>query len=262
VGLRNLELAFPELSLHERVALLKRAFRNLGRLLGEFSQFPKLNRNNIARVVVYEGLENYQQAMARGKGVLILTAHFGAWELSSFAHSLYGYPIHFLVRRLDNPLLERLIENYRTRGGNRTVPKKEAARRVLAALRQGEAVGILMDLNTQPHEGIFCDFFGIPCCTSPIIAHFALRTGAAVVPGFLIWDETLQKHKLHFDPPVEVIRSGDERHDLKANTERFNKIIESFIRHYPDQWLWVHKRWQTRPAGEPDLYQSKLLSKG
>ncbi|MEO0249936.1 MAG: hypothetical protein ABIN58_10470, partial [candidate division WOR-3 bacterium] len=177
VGLRNLELAFPELSPQERTALLKRVFRNLGRLLGEFSQFPKLNCGNIAEIVVYEGLENYQRAIARGKGVLILTAHFGAWELSSFAHSLYGYPIHFLVRRLDNPLLEELIEKYRTLGGNRTVTKKEAARRVLAALRQGEAVGILMDLNTQPHEGIFCDFFGIPCCTSPIIAHFALRTG-------------------------------------------------------------------------------------
>jgi KDO2-lipid IV(A) lauroyltransferase len=255
VGLRNLELIFPESTDLERRKLLKRAFKNLGRLLGEFSQFPKLNRDNVSQIVVYDGLENYTQALAQGRGVLILTAHFGAWELSSFAHSLYGYPMHFLVRRLDNPRLDRLIEQYRTLGGNRSIDKSEAARRVLTALRRGEAVGILMDLNTQPHEGVFCDFFGIPACTSPIISHFALRTDAAVVPGFLVWDEEQQIHRLHFEPPVELVRTGDQQRDLIENTERLNKVIESFIRRHPDQWLWVHKRWQTRPPGEPNLYE-------
>jgi len=203
VGQRNLELAFPELDQQERDRILKAAFRNLGRLLGEFSQFPKHTPVNINRIVEYEGLEHYEQALAQGRGVLILTAHFGAWELSSFAHSIYGYPMHFLARRLDNPLLENLIERYRTRGGNRSIDKTQAARQVLRALKRGETVGILMDLNTQTYEGIFCDFFNLPACTSPIAATFALRAQSPVVPGFLIWDERQQKHRLRFDPPVE-----------------------------------------------------------
>ncbi len=256
VGLRNLELAFPDLSPPERKRILKRAFRNLGRLLAEFSQFPKLTPTNIHHLVKYEGLEYFLQARARGRGVLILTAHFGAWELSSLAHSLYGYPMHFLVRRLDNPRLHRLIERYRTLGGNHPINKAEAARQVLGALKRGETVGILMDLNTQPHEGIFCDFFGRAACTSPIIATFALRTDTPVVPGFLIWDEQERIHRLRFAPPVDLIRTGDPQRDIELNTTQFNRIIEQMIRQYPDQWLWVHKRWATRPPGEPDLYDT------
>lgn len=254
VGFRNLELAFPELSLQQRRRILKRTFRNLGRLLAEFSQFPKLNPANIAQVVEYEGLEHYQQAAAQGRGVLILTAHLGAWELSSFAHSLYGYPMSFLARRLDNLLLDRLTQRYRTLSGCRCIEKKQAARQVLRALKQGETVGILVDLNTQPHEGIFCDFFGLPACTSPLIATLALHTGAPVVPGFLIWDEGRQKHRLRFEAPVQLQMTGDLRHDVQINTARFNQLVEAMIRRYPDQWLWVHKRWHTRPDGETDLY--------
>jgi KDO2-lipid IV(A) lauroyltransferase len=254
VGFRNLELAFPELGQPERERILKRAFRNLGRLLAEFSQFPKLNPTTIAQVVEYEGLEHYQRAAAQRRGVLILTIHLGAWELSVVAHSLYGYPMHFLARRLDNPLLDELTQRYRTLSGCRGIDKKRAARQVLRALKQGETVGILLDLNTQPHEGIFCDFFGRPACTSPIIATLALHTGAPVVPGFLVWDEDRQKHRLHFSPPVELQTTGDLQRDVNVNTTRFNQIIETVIRRYPDQWLWVHKRWHTRPDGETDLY--------
>lgn len=256
VGERNLELVFPHYHRAERRALLRRVFRMLGRHLGEFSQFPKLHPGNIAEIVRYEGLEHYQQALSQGRGVLILTAHFGAWELSSFAHALYGYPLHFLVRRLDNPRLDRLIAHYRTLSGNRPMDKKDAARGVLQALRRGEAVGILMDLNTQPQEGVFCTFLGITCCTSPILTRFALKTGAPIIPGFLIWDERTRRHTLHFDPPVELIRTGDPQQDVVVNTERLNQIIESFVRRYPDHWVWVHKRWATRPPGEPDLYAS------
>jgi KDO2-lipid IV(A) lauroyltransferase len=254
VGRRNLALAFPDLSPSERDRVLKGAFRNLGRLLGEFSQFPKYDSTNIGQVVEYDGLEHYQQALRQERGVLILTAHFGAWELSSYAHSLFGYPMRFLVRPLDNPLLEELIDRYRTRGGNISMNKINGAREVLRALRRGETVGILMDLNTQPHEGVFCDFFGLPACTSPIIATLALRTGAPVVPGFLIWDERRHKHRLRFDPPVQLIASGDQLQDVVANTARFNRIIEAYVRGYPDHWLWVHKRWHTRPGGEPSPY--------
>lgn len=256
VGFRNLELALPELNQSERERILKGAFRNLGRMLAEFSQFPKLNPTNIAQVVEYDGLEHYQQAVAQGRGVLILTAHLGAWELSSFAHALYGYPLHFLSRRLDNPLLDALTQQSRTLSGCHSIDKNQSARQVLQALRQGETIGILLDLNTQPHEGIFCDFFGLPACTSPIIANLALHTGALVVPGFLVWDEGRQKHRLQFGPPVELQRTGDFQQDVQANTTRFNQIIETIIRRHPDQWLWVHKRWHTRPDGEADLYSA------
>jgi KDO2-lipid IV(A) lauroyltransferase len=254
VGLRNLELALPELSQSQRQRILQCAFRNLGRLLAEFSQFSKLNPANIAQVVEYDGLEHYLQASAQGRGVLILTAHLGAWELSAFAHAMYGYPMHFLARHLDNPLLDELAEQYRTLSGSRGIDKKQAARHVLHALKRGDTVGILLDLNTQPHEGVFCDFFGLSACTSPIVASLALRTGAPVVPGFLVWDETRQKHRLHFDRPVEISDTGDLQHDVKVNTTRFNAIIEAAIRRHPDQWLWVHKRWHTRPQSQADLY--------
>ncbi len=256
VGLRNLELAFPKQNLPEREQILKGAFRHLGRLLAEFSQFPKLDPTSITRIVEYNGLEHYQQASASGRGVLILTAHFGAWELSSFAHSLYGYPMHVLARRLDNPWLDRLIEQYRTLSGNQVIDKRAAARKVLKALKHGETVGILLDLNTQPHEGIFCDFFGLPACTSPIIAALALRTGACVVPGFLIWEEALQKHRLQFNPLVELEVTGDFQRDIEVNTTKLNRIIETMIRNHPDQWIWIHKRWHTRPGGETDLYKA------
>jgi KDO2-lipid IV(A) lauroyltransferase len=254
VGHRNLTLVFPTLTPRERRSLLKRSFRNLGRLLGEFSQFPRLTHETIRALVAYEGLEHYERARAQGRGVLILTAHFGAWELSAFAHALYGYPMAVLVRPLDNPRLDRFIETYRTLSGNRLIPKREAARHILRALRKGETIGILMDTNTQPHEGLFCDFFGQPACTSPLIARLALRTGAPVIPGFLIWDERRRMHILHFDPPVPLIRTGDRERDAQLNTEHFNRILESFIRRYPDHWLWIHKRWHTRPPGEPPFY--------
>jgi KDO2-lipid IV(A) lauroyltransferase len=255
VGHRNLALAFPQMSVRERRRLLERAFRNLGRLLGEFSQFPKLTPETIRTIVTYEGLSHYERARAQGRGVLVLTAHFGAWELSAFAHALYGYRMAFLVRPLDNPLLDRLIQSYRTLSGNRLIPKRDAARRALRALRQGETIGILMDLNTQPHEGLFCPFFGRPACTSPLLAHLALRTEAPVVPGFLIWSERTRTHVLRFDPPVPLIRTGDLERDVRLNTERFTEVLEAFIRRYPDHWLWVHKRWHTRPPGEPPLYE-------
>jgi len=183
-----------------------------------------------------------------------MTAHFGAWELSSFAHALYGYPLKFLVRLIDNPRVERLISTYRTSSGNMPIQRRSAARNVLKALRNNEAVGILFDQNTTRSEGVFAELFGVPAATTPSIALFALRTGAAVVPGFLIWDEAKRKHRLRLDPPVELIETGDIDADVLENTKRFNRILEGYIRKYPGQWLWIHRRWKTRPEGEESLY--------
>ena len=253
VGKRNLELVFPEKTRQERAKILRGVFTSLGRQLAEVCLYRRYTRENVSKIVVYEGFENYERALARRKGVLFLTAHLGAWELSAFAHSLYGYPLGVLMRPLDNPYLDRLAREYRTRHGNKTVDK-DFARGLIAAMRKGETVGVLMDTNMIASQGVFVDFFGIQACTASGIARVALRTDAAVVPGFTIWDPMLKKYRLRFDPAAKLIRTGNTEADVVANTTLFTKIIEDYVRRYPDQWLWVHRRWKTRPEGEAPLY--------
>jgi KDO2-lipid IV(A) lauroyltransferase len=254
VGMRNLAMVFPEKTVAERRRILRGVFTSLGRQLSELCQFPKYTPENINDVVVYDGLENYERAYAQGKGVLFLTAHFGAWELSAFAHSLHGHWLHIVMRPMDNEYLDRLLEHYRTMHGNKTVAKDDFVRGLLAAMKAGETVGILMDTNMTPPQGIFVDFFGIPACTASGLARIALRTDAAVVPGFTIWDPALQKYRLRFDPALSLIRTGHLEADIAANTQMFTKVIEDYVRKCPDQWLWVHRRWKTRPEGQPPLY--------
>ncbi len=254
VGMRNLALAFPEETEIQRARILRGEFASLGRQLAEVCHFPKYTRENVEQVVVYDGLENYERAHARGRGVLFLTAHFGGWELSAFTHSLHGHWMHVVSRAMDNVYLDRLIRQYRTMHGNQTVDKDDFVRGLLAAMKAGEVVGILMDTNMTPPQGIFVDFFGIPACTASGLARIALRTDAAVVPTFTIWDAELGKYRLRFDPAVELVRTGDLEADIKANTQRFTSIIEEYVRKYPEQWLWVHRRWKTRPPGEKGLY--------
>jgi KDO2-lipid IV(A) lauroyltransferase len=158
------------------------------------------------------------------------------------------------VRNLDNVYIDRLIQRYRSMHGNTTVNKDNFVRGLLAAMKAGEEVGILMDTNMTPPQGVFVDFFGIPACTASGLARIALRTDAAVVPGFTIWDPVLRKYRLRFDPAVNLVRTGDDEKDIVTNTQLFTKITEDYVRRYPDQWLWVHRRWKTRPPGEPGLY--------
>ncbi len=254
VGMRNLALAFPEKTEAERKRILRGEFTSLGRQLAELCQFPKYTRENVSDIVVYDGLENFEQAYARGKGVLFLTGHFGGWELSAFAHSLHGHWLHVVMRPMDNPYLDHMLQKMRTLHGNKVVAKDDFVRGLLAAMKAGETCGILMDTNMTPPQGIFVDFFGIPACTASGLARIALRTDAAVVPGFTIWDEALGKYRLRFDPALQLIRTGDQEADIVANTQLFTKVIEDYIRKYPDQWLWVHRRWKTRPEGQPQLY--------
>jgi KDO2-lipid IV(A) lauroyltransferase len=254
VGMRNLDMVFPEKTIAERSRILRGVFTSLGRQLAELCQFPKYTPENIGEVVEYDGLENYERAFAQGKGVLFLTAHFGGWELSAFAHSLHGHWLHIVMRPMDNEYLDRMLQHYRTMHGNKTVAKDDFVRGLLAAMKAGETVGILMDTNMTPPQGIFVDFFGIPACTASGLARIALRTDAAVVPGFTIWDPTLSKYRLRFDPALQLIRTGHLEADIAANTQMFTKVIEDYVRKYPDQWLWVHRRWKTRPEGQPPLY--------
>lgn len=254
VGMRNLALALPQTSRHERARILRGVFTSLGRQLAELCLFPKYTKENVGKVVVYDGFENFERALARGKGVLFLTAHLGAWELSAFSHSLQGHPLKIVMRPLDNIYLDRLLREYRTMHGNETVDKDDFVRGLLSAMKNGETVGILMDTNMTPPQGVFVDFFGIPACTASGLARIALRTDASVVPGFTVWDPVLRKYRLRFDPAVSLIRTGNDDADAVTNTGLFTKIIEDYVRRYPDQWLWVHRRWKTRPEGQPPLY--------
>jgi KDO2-lipid IV(A) lauroyltransferase len=255
-GARNLRLAFPELSEKERARILRGCFANLGRLLGEFSRLSRATPESLHRIIECEGLENLEAARAAGRGVILFTGHLGAWELSSFALSAFGYPMSFLARRIDNPKVEKIIEQTRTRFGNRSIDKRSAARPLLRTLRAGGTVGILVDLNTHPHEAIFVDFFGIPASTTSGLATLALRTGAAVLPVFIPWDEERRRFVLRVDPPLSIERTGDEAEDVTRLTSLFTSVIEGYVRRFPGQWLWIHRRWNTRPAGEANFYAS------
>jgi KDO2-lipid IV(A) lauroyltransferase len=254
VGRRNLELAFPEKTPAERREILRGVYVSLGRLLGEACLFPRYTSANASEIAVYQGFENFEAAEKRGKGVLLLTGHFGGWEVGSFFHSLCGHPMQIVVRPLDNPYVDDLVSRYRGLHGNTMIGKQEFARGLISAMRKNETVGILMDTNMTPPQGVFVNFFGIVACTASGLARVALHTGATVVPAFTIWDSVLRKYRVEFAPPVEMVRTGDNDADAVANTARFTRIIEEFVRRYPDQWLWVHRRWKTRPPGDPALY--------
>ena len=254
VGLRNLELAYPRMSRRERRRIVRGVFVSLGRQLAEFCQFPRYTRENVSQVAVYEGFENFDAAQRRGKGVLFLTAHLGGWEIGSFVHSIHGHRLRIVVRALDNPYLDRMVEGYRTLHGNSTFEKQDFARGLISAMRAGETVGLLMDQNMTPPAGVFVDFFGSKACTASGIARVALRTDASVVPAFTIWDATLGKYRIAFGPRLTLPRTADDERDVVEATQLFTSVIEEYVRKNPDQWLWVHRRWKTRPEGEGPLY--------
>ncbi len=254
VGLTNLALAFPEKSVEEREQILRLLYRNLGWLLAEFCQMPRYTPENTRDFARYEGLEHYLAARDRGKGVLIVTGHLGAWELSSYYHSLMGHPMSMVIRRLDNARVDRLVNDIRCLHGSRVLHKDDFARGLLGAMRQGETVGILMDTNMTPPQGAFVPFFGHMACTASGMARVALKTGATVLPGFMLWEESEQRYALHFGEALDVVSTGNDERDVLENTARFTAVIESWVQRYPDQWLWVHRRWKTRPEGEPPVY--------
>ena len=248
VALKNLSFALPNLDPRQHARIVDGVFETIARLLLALARFPALNRSNISEWIGYEGLENYTNAKQEGRGVLIATAHLGNWELSAFAHALMTEPMHVMVRPLDNPSVDRLVERRRTLSGNRLIDKRDAARSVIKALRGNEAVGVLIDQNTAAAEGVFVDFFGKLACAGSGFVKLAHRSQAPVIPGFALWDRSHKRYVLRFYPRVEM--TGD----IDADTQRLHSVIEAIIREYPDQWMWIHRRWKTRPPGEPPLY--------
>lgn len=216
-------------------------FRSIARVLVAFARFPLIDRSNVGQWIRYEGLENYHAAKARGCGVLVATGHIGNWELSAFAHALLTEPMHIVVRPLDNRSIDSVVEERRRLSGNSIIEKKDAARNILRALQRNEAVGILIDQNASLEDGVFVPFFGRLACANKTFARLANHTGAAVIPGYAVWSEQERKYVLHFEPAIAM--SGDEA----ADTASIQSRLETVIRRYPDQWLWIHRRWKTQP---------------
>ena len=254
VGETNLKLALPDLPSQIKRKILRGVYISLGRQLVEFCRMTAYTRENTKDWLRTEGLEHYEAAMARGKGVLVMTAHLGAWELSSFYHSLMGHPMGMVIRRLDNRRLDAYVNCIRCLHGNYVLHKDDFGRGLLTAMHEGGTVGILMDTNMTPPQGAFADFFGIPACTATGLAHVARKTGAAVLPGFMVWEVAEKRYVLHFGPEIEIPQTDSPGDDILNLTRSCNNAIESWIRRYPDQWLWIHRRWKTRPPGEPGIY--------
>jgi KDO2-lipid IV(A) lauroyltransferase len=243
-AMNNLAFAYPEKTDEDCKRIVDGVFRSIARLLYAFARFPQITSSNVSNWIRYEGLEHYLEAKKQGKGVMVATAHLGNWELSAFAHALMTEPMNIVIRRLDHSGVDQLVESRRQLSGNRLIEKHEAARTILRVLARNEAVGVLIDQNTSLQEGVFVNFFGKQASASAAFVRFAARTGAATIPGFALWSETERRYVLRFYPPVPM--TGD----VQGDAQRLHSVLEAVIREYPDQWLWIHRRWKTQPAGD------------
>ncbi len=255
-GATNLRLAFPEKTEEERAQLLRECFDSLGRQLGLFSQLSTRPREVLESLIEVQNFDRLLEAKKiHGDKLFYYTAHLGAWEFTSFGVSLFGHPFSFLVRRIDNPRIEQLVDRVRTRFGNKTIDKLSAGRLMLKILRSGEtAIGLLPDLNTLDDEAIFIDFFGVPAATNFLVAKFALRTKTPIIPFFAPWCEEKGKYLLTVEEPLTFEHTDDEDENVRRLTVAMTERVENQIRRYPGQWLWIHKRWKTRPPGAPAIY--------
>ena len=248
IALDNVHQAFgKQMTPQEEKRIVRESFKNLGRILIEFCRIPRLNSSNLSRLVEIEGLEKVERSLAKGRGVVLITAHFGNWELMAQALAVRGYAPRVVVRPMDWAPLEMLVTEIRTALGTKLISKWQGMAEILSTLRAGEALGILMDQNTVAREGVFVDFLGRPACTTMGVALAAIRTGAPVHSGHIV---RLGKgrHRMFFSDEIPVITTGDLHKDIETNTARFSQALESFIRAHPDHWLWLHQRWKTQPA--------------
>ncbi|MGI9056783.1 MAG: lysophospholipid acyltransferase family protein [Pyrinomonadaceae bacterium] len=257
-ALKNTAIAFPEMAESERKKLVRGNFQNLGRQLVEVSQFPKATRESLENIfelsVGDDKWEKYEEIKKSGRGLIFITPHFGGWEVLAFVSFIFLGPQSYLVRKLDNPRLEKMLAAIRGKFGNQPLDKSTGILPALELLRAGGNLGILPDLNTQRHEGVFVPFFGKDACTTAGVAALAMRTNAIVGLLSAAWDEKKKKYVITVDADFELESSGNRKQDMIDFTARFTKEIENVIRRHPEQWFWIHRRWKTRPKGEPEIY--------
>ena len=247
IALHNLQNAFPEKSMTEIIMIAKGVYRNMAVIAAEFFDIPWLTKDHIRERVEVEGLEHCVEALKKKRGLLMVTAHFGNWELGAIAFSLFFQPVLLLYRPLDNLFLDRLVASVRSSTGNRLLVKNKAMRKMLRTINTNGIVGLLIDQNWSWQEGVFVEFFGRPACTSDGLARLALHTEAPVIPCFMVRRED-GKYTLVIGEVIELVDTGEQEKDVLVNTQNYTKIIEQMIRKYPDQWFWVHQRWKTQPC--------------
>ncbi len=244
----NLRAAFPEKDAAEIDRLARASADALGRAFVEFLGISAMPAEGLQSRVRVVGEEHLRDALARERGVLFLSAHFGGWELGALRASFLGVPVSVVVRPLDNTRLEAELARRRTQFGNRLTPKQDAARDILRALARREIVIILIDQNVLPAEGVFVPFFGRLAATTPSLALFQLKTGAAVLPVF-VWPEGDGRYRAEFEKPIfaEEFASFDRIEAVRRATARYMEVTEAAVRRMPEAWLWLHNRWRTRP---------------
>ncbi len=246
VVMENLSLSFAgKMSPEEIEETAGRVFENLGRVFFEVCWAWRLDPENWPEFFRIEGREHMEAALGKGRGVLSLTAHFGNWELLTIAGFILGVNLGIVYRPLDFPPLDRLIIDLRTRLGAEVIPRERSLRRLLSLLRRNGTAALLMDQNVDWYEGVFVDFFGRPACTSKGMALLALKSGAPVVPVFMVREK--DGFVVRFLPEIQPVATGDRTKDIEDSTQRYTKAIEDMVRQYPEQWFWVHRRWKTRP---------------
>ena len=256
IGLTNLALAFPHKSEAERRRILRDSLLNLGRLVAEFCSLRMLTRDNVRERVRFADFAQWQELLKKAQhtGGLILTGHFGNWELLAHAHACYGFPVSIIHRRLRNSLIDDLIVQERERCGNKVIRKTTAGLEVFRAIRQKALVVAAVDQNASGRMGVFVPFFSHLASTSTGLAGLALASGVPVVPAFLVRENGTWHHRIIVLPPVAPVRTGDQQEDLRATTEKFTAVFQQMVEQYPDHWLWIHKRWKRRPDGEALIY--------
>lgn len=254
IAMKNLEIAFPELDRAAHLKILDGMYRNWGRMIAEFTHSRDLDRSNIEKFVTYDGMDNLNHALAvaQGGGGIVLTAHFGNWELLPLAHSIYGYRIAIIERPLRNPFIDKMVQEVRVSAGNAIIPRKRAAHTMLRYLRDKWHIAVAIDLDVR--RGVFVDFFGKPASTTDGVARLAMATGVPVVPAFMVRQGSSPRHKITVLPMVEIVKTRDREQCVRENTQRMTDIVEQMIRRYPEHWNWIHRRWKTRPPGEQRFY--------
>lgn len=247
VALQNLHIAFgQERPEREIYAIAKRTFENLGMTTIEFFRIPGMGVEAFKRRVIFEGLDEAKEVLKKKRGALLLLSHFGNWELMGLMSKVIEDPILVIARPIKkNRWLDRLVTEVRKEAGLEVIPTEKASRRVIRALSQNRMVGVLIDQRAKRSEGVWADFFGKKAPTTPALAVLAMKTRAPVLPVFMVRNG-YQRHRLLIKEPLELIRTGDVKKDVEANTQLINQTLESMIRQYPDQWFWVHRRWERK----------------
>jgi len=248
VCLENLAIAFPDLSARQRRSVTLRCFQNVATTFLELPGLGRIPFEQLVSRVQVEGLENFERAVAKNTGLLILTGHFGNWELLALYVGIWRFRLAFVARALDNPYFDRWLNRIRSRSGNRVIRKRGALRQVLRSLRQGYGVGLLMDQRVTGREGVFVDFFRHQAGSSAALALLACRSGAPVLPVYILREPSGIEHRMCIEPEIPVIRTGQLDQDIRQNTQRFQEVLEGIVRKHPDQWFWMHRRWKGSPT--------------